>query len=413
MIRKIQDGLRNFYSDLTNNRASYNRNDYVEKYIDRKQLRAIYKSGLGSKIVRIKSSYSLNDAIEFDSTNDQSIYDNKLLKCIRKSSEFMLAFGRSLLVIYEPGANLSEPRRNTEPYDIDKCKIRVFSGDIVNVSHVITDFNSPDYYKPIMYTVRGLLVHPSRVVDFTYYDPEEQSMPDYQYGGISEYELIYDEIINDAVTTRSVGALMETASRRYMKVAGFRDAVGSNNHTHLVEAFRISEDAASIMGTTLIDAEDDVAVHDQTMNNLADANSISLQRIALGTGIPIPILVGENVKGLNSSGDNERKAFQDTIRTFQKTYLIDKIVRLCRLFGLGEPQLCDNQGGTPKEDVEYEATLMANAMVMREAGLDYEKYLEDKGFAYTSKFDPSDMFRENDLPEPVPVGENEASTNGE
>jgi hypothetical protein len=46
---------------------------------------------------------------------------------------------------------------------------------------------------------------------------------------------------------------------------------------------------------------------------LKDTDDISLRRIAMVSGVPLPMLIGENVKGLNSSGTQEKTSFNEMI----------------------------------------------------------------------------------------------------
>jgi hypothetical protein len=389
---RFQDGLKNIVNALVNIRRATAQNEYASELVKDTELRAIYKSALGSKIVRLKSGYALKDTLQFDTDNERELFDKFLLPHVKSAIQYMIGFGRGLVVIYEPNADLSTPASTSTKYNPKLHRLKVFSGDMVTVPQACMDLGNPDYYKPLMYTVRGHNFHPSRVIDFSYYKPVETEAPQYRYGGVSEFELCYPQIINDGIIERSIGAIMDKSSRKYIKVKGFKELLAADQADSLIAFFQNLESSASILGASIIDSEDDIAVHNQTISNLGDANMIGLQRLALGTGIPLPMLVGENVKGLNSSGDTERKAFQDTIESFQNDYVLAGVQSLASKFGLVPPTFKENQGGTPQEAVSYEEKALQNAIAMRELGLDYEKYLEEKGVSKPIEFGVDDFF---------------------
>ena len=101
---------------------------------------------------------------------------------------------------------------------------------------------------------------------------------------------------------------------------------------------------------------------------------------------PLAMLVGENVKGLNSTGDQERSAFQDMIETLQFDFLLEPIQDLCAWFGIQGVQFRENQGGTATERIEFESKVLANAKLLMELGQDYEKYLIDNELAEPNEF---------------------------
>ena len=161
-------------------------------------------------------------------------------------------------------------------------------------------------------------------------------------------------------------------------------------------------------GAALIDSEDDAYTVNQTLTNLQEADSITLRRLAMVTGIPLAILVGENVKGLNSTGDNEMRIFQDTIEVLQADYLEDPINELFAKIGLGKVSFKDNQGRTPDERIKFESLVIQNAIALYNIGEDHGKYLEENAVVVRDKF--SEFFPEPEETEVEPegaIGEND------
>jgi hypothetical protein len=304
----------------------------------------------------------------------------------------MLAFGRGIIVIHEPGANLAEPFRGTN--DPDKLRYHVFSGDMVSVSSVNLDLSSPDYYRPTSYHVRGVSLHPSRVIDFKYVEPSEMDAPNYFWGGVSEFELVYPQIVADGIVERAVPSILEKCATLFYKIKGFKELMMSGKESELIDYVTTAENGRSIYGAGIVDIEDDVTVVTQALTNLAESEQITLRRLAMVTGIPLSILVGESVKGLNATGESELKTFQDMIESLQSDYLLDPINILMTRLGQGVVGFKENQGETPLSRVTFEKSALENAMMLQALGEDYSTYLLDKDI--TKKDEYREMFPEEE-----------------
>lgn len=255
--------------------------------------------------------------------------------------------------------------------------------------------------KPRHYVVRGKSFHWTRVIDFTHYLPTELDLPTYNYGGISEFEMIHTQLINDGIVERASGTILEKNSTLFHKVKGFKDAVRCGDDDALIQYYAKLAEIRGIYGDGLIDADDDVINIAQALTNLDSVDSITIRRLALVTSIPVPMLVGESVQGLNSTGKQERQSFQDMIENLQFDYMIDPVCELCCKFGIEGVQFKDNQGGTALERVEFETKVIDNAVKLDALGEDGRQYLIDHDVV---KKDPwKDLFAEpapeRDLPD--------------
>jgi len=146
----------------------------------------------------------------------------------------------------------------------------------------------------------------------------------------------------------------------------------------MVEYFSRMEDIRGIHSAGLIDLEDEVLEISQTIANLAQADQITLRRLAMVTGMSITSLVGENAKGLNSTGENEAKMDQDMIESLQSEYLLEPINHLMRKCDQGIVSFKENQGETAGDRIEYDTKAIDNATKLQLMGEDYKLYLEDK-----------------------------------
>ncbi len=381
-ISKYWDGISSLFNTLANKRSAAASNVVTSVSITDAQLNEVYKTGIGNKIVSIKAGYALkSSAINFSSQEDKTFYLSKLEAHIKEAFVWSLAFGRGIIVIND-GGDLSEP---LEDVNKDDVKFDVFSGDMVSVTQYDMDLLSKRYLKPYYYNVRGYNFHHSRVIDITYVKPTQEDMPSYNYGGISEFELIYNQLINDGVVERASASIIEKNSSLFYKIKGFKSALERKQEDNIVKFYGMVEDRRSIYGAGLLDSEDEVLNVTQSLTNLKDADDISLRRVAMVSGIPLPMLIGENVKGLNASGTQEKTSFNEMIELLQQDYLVTKMNHLFGKLGMSAISFKENQNTTPLEKIEYETKAIDNAAKLYDMGYDAESYLKEKGVTAKSR----------------------------
>lgn len=372
--RKIKDGITDLNNQLANRRNVHNRNEITHRRLSYSTLRAIFNGGIGSQIVRLKSNVPLKDNLTIEQT-ELKFFNKKLKPYIYTASEYMIGFGRGIIVLIEKNKKLSDPISKT--IDRNNYKLEVFDGSMVTVSEYSIDLMDDRYNKPIIYNIRGYDVHHSRVIDFTYHKPIDDELPFYNFGGISEFEKVYNQLINDAIVERSSGAILEKNSTVFYKVDGFKQLLQQKKEAELLRFFGALEDARSIYGAGILDKNDDVVSVSQQLTNLDSVDTISLRRLSMVTGIPLSVLVGENVKGLNATGENEMSIWKDMIETIQDRYLIHPINELLSKFGIKEVEFDRMESLSVGEQVEADSKIIANAKGLYDMGEDYEAYLKE------------------------------------
>lgn len=378
--RKIQasDGLKSLTNDLINTRSITATSYFDPRRLSISDLRAIWRTGLAAKIVRIKAGYSLDDTLVFESDEDKEIYQAQLERAVKHAARYMIGFGRGLIVLVEPGQNLAEPRRPGAPVQ-EGTTLQVFSGDMVSVAERGTALGHPRYYRPISYVVRGERFHWTRCVDFSYYRPAEEEASIYQYGGISEFELIYSQLVADGVVQRAGPAVLEKSASIFYGITGFDEALAGGQEGYVRQYIQLTEALRSIYGAAVVDKETSITSVTQALAGMADVDTITLRRLAMVTGIPLALLVGENVRGLNSTGEQERAAFEDMIGTFQFDFLLEPIQDLCALYGVTGVRFLDEQGGSAIQRAQHTEIVLRNAQALAALGEDYRPLLEEHG----------------------------------
>jgi hypothetical protein len=380
------DGLVSFQNSLANRRNASSNNSFTSERILDESCRAIYKTGIGNKIIRLKTSNLLNDTLVFDNEEAERYFYRRLQVKVEEALRWALVFGRGIMVIQDRmGADLSKPL--TGKIDLNEVQVKVFSGDMVSVAEVDLNLSSPRYYKPKSYSVRGATFHHSRVIDVNYIMPSEFELPEYRYGGISEFQLIRDQLVNDGIVQRVIPHIVEKNSTIFYKVDGFKDLLASGREGLLINYFQQIEDHRSIYGAGILDKSDDIEPVSQAMTNLNESDMITLRRLAMVTSIPMSVLVGESAKGLNATGEMEMTIFQEMKQAIQSDHLAQPLQDLFDKLGLGDIYFKPNQGESPSKKIEYEAKAIDNALKLWQMGEDANLYLQDRGVLSLQKID--------------------------
>lgn len=377
-FKRFRDGLANIVNQLANRRNPAAQNVQEAEKMSDSEMRSFFRTGMGQRIIGLKGSQALNDTIQFKNDAQKEKYDEHLADYVKEAVGYMLGFGRGIIVIIEGNKELEDPLSTEIDWSLSGTKIEVFSGDMVFCPTPDIDLRSPRYNKPKFYSVRGYQIHHSRVTDFKYVKPPEYNLPQYQYGGVSEFELIREQLINDGIIQRAGGRIVEINSTLFHKVKGFKDAMQMGNDDQIVQYVSSLADIRGIYGDGIIDAEDDVFEVSQALTNLPEVNMMSLSRISLVTGIHLIALAGESPSGLNADGSGGRAVTQDTIESLQSNYIVKPLKEFCKVMGLDDVKFKDNQGGTANERMDYETKAIDNAVKLESIGEDYSKYLAEK-----------------------------------
>lgn len=370
----IFDGLKSFVNSLTNQRNALNNNIVVNNQrLSLPMLQDLNKNGLYRRIVSLKAGHSTKAGFNFDDDDSQAFYQTIEAE-FNNAVNNMVGYGRGVMVLISPNEPLSEPLNSNK-----NLKIKSFGGDMITAVSASFDLLDDRYMKPDFYVIREKQVHHSRVIDFTYEKPPEIDLPLYFYGGISEAELIYPQIIADGVVERAVPSILEKSATLFYKVAGFTQALASKKEGDILRHFGTLENARSMYGAGIVDKDDEIQVVQQTLTNLQESDLITLRRIALVSSIPLTILLGEGARGLNNNNDTEKQVFNEMIEVLQKKYILTPLGDLMELMGHKRPSIKIGQNISALDKVSFEGFVLDNATKLYNMGEDSQQYLNENG----------------------------------
>lgn len=390
-LLNFSDGLTSLTNSYANNRNAIATNKITSLKLDDAELRAIYKSGMGEKIVDIKASSIFKEGIICANESDKKYIEDKILPEIKQAAKFMIGFGRGIVIVAEPNRSLKEPLSQ----NVNLQTTRFISVSGLNVNALIDSNQSlvdEMFEKPFFYIYKSEFIHHSRVIDLTYKKPLEDERSFYKFGGMSEFEYIYPQLINDAVIERAVPTLIEKISTLFYKVSGFKDALRQKKESNILRFFRSLENFRGIYGAGVIDAQDDLKTENQNLSGISEADIISLRRLAAVTRIPLSWLVGEAVQGLNATGKNESDIFWAVIKALGDEYILTKLNDMLFTLGLEKIEIKEQAQMSPLERAQFETIVIDNAAKIGDIGFDAKSYMVQKGLEVEVKSDFENEF---------------------
>ncbi|MDR0579773.1 MAG: DUF1073 domain-containing protein [Campylobacteraceae bacterium] len=388
VTKKIYDGLLNLYNATYNRRVAANQ--FIISSSERlmpQEAKDYYKTGVGNKIVRKLTNSVYKNGFVFDNKEQEKIFFKKVFPDIRKATYSMFAYGRGVVVIVENGKRLDEPLGEVNIMN-DSVVIRSFDATVVQPLakddrsvDVENNIFALDYLRPNKYQINNVLVDKSRVIDFTYVAPPDIELPLYQYGGISLFELIKDEIKNILLGRDGVGSAIHRSSIPVFAVEGLMDEALRGKEQVILKMIEDIMDKATFLNAIAVDKEGVVpSTLSQTFTGIKDATDFLFRMVSFVTDIPLSELIGENVRGLNATGDNEVTSWNEGKENIQQNYLINPINRLNVKLGIEQIEFKSPEQIKLKERAEIDAIVLDNAAKMEMLGINPKLYLKGKGF---------------------------------
>ena len=374
--QKFSDGITSLKNSMVNDRSATSSNKFNSSIISVDELDAISKQGIGQRILNLKIGGVFKNGFIFENEANRAIWDRLKIKDeLIKAGKDMLTFGGAYVIIIEKDKELSEPI--SKKVNLNNVLVKSFTKDMVVPSVVSFDLYDDRFMKPKGYYVYGKEVHISRVIEFNYIEPLDLKKSSYSFSGISEFEIIYTQLIDDAVITRAIPSVISKGSITHYKVDGFKEALASGKEDAILRFYSAMENMKDISGSVILDKNDDIIENTKTLSNLDVADKTTLRRIAMSVGIPLKILMGENMQSQGLHSDNlQDVVYINTLMELKDSYLASNVTKIGEMLGLGNIEFANFETFT-KDD---ESKIIDNATKLDVLGSDGEEYLRDNGF---------------------------------
>jgi phage-related protein (TIGR01555 family) len=318
-------------------------------------MNSLYRSHwIVRKIIDVPQEDMLKNWIELNTDADPEQID-KFQKVIRKTqtrAKFLsgLKWGR----LYGGAAGIMMIKGHekilSEPLDYDAVMPDSYKGLLVvdrwsGISpsvDTVTDINSPDFGLPEMYSItvndgKTYDVHSSRVIRFIGRDLPEWEAQAEQRWGISEIELVFDELKKRDNTSWNIASLVFLANVRVLKMGDLAQMLSVNNPTaqqKLYNTLQSQNWLMSNMGMMVLNKDDDFDNKQFTFSGLNDIYQSFMLDIAGCAEIPVTKLFGRAPAGMNATGESDLQNYSDTISERQESHArpgLDKLLPIVAL----------------------------------------------------------------------------------
>lgn len=254
----------------------------------------------------------------------------------------------------------------SKPLDLDSIEVGSYRGLIVldrwsgvqPSANLVEDIESVDFGLPESYTcttnTKGKAVfevHHSRVLRFTGRELPEWERQAELYWGMSEIELIYDELQKRDYTSWNIVSLLTRAQIMAMKDPELAQkqsgALMSNDlfNQYLQRMSQISE-GLNNQGLLVLGKDGGIESHQYSFGGLADVYNTFMLDVSGAAEIPVSRLYGRTITGLGQSGEGDLQVYYDTVEQKRARELGPQIDKLL-------PIICMSTFGKVPDDLDY------------------------------------------------------------
>ena len=243
-----------------------------------------------------------------DAAERQNII-RKVVKAIRS----MECVGGCLIYLQTDDNDLSEPL-DLLTYDVRKVTDFIHI-DPINVAATVVNTIEPakaDYMEPEIWYVIGLgNVHKSRFLKFEDNVPELLLRPMCMYFGTPLTNLIKQDIANSNLATQGLANLINRC--RYMFLKTDDQSYTTANVKNFKDRLRVMSKMQDNFMFTPIKATEDVVQQTTALTGFSETTEFLYEVISAKTSIPMTELMGTSAKGLNATGEGDRRAWYDRV----------------------------------------------------------------------------------------------------
>lgn len=303
--------------------------------------------------IDINTQMDPDDIERFERLQRRTRVKRDILQCLKWSR---LYGGAAAVIIIEGHENMLD-----QPLDYDSIMPNSFKGlipsdrwtGITPGADMITDVTNPDFGLPEYYEWAtdefSVKVHHSRILRFTGRDLTTIERYTEQQWGISEVELLFDELKKRDNTSFNIAQLVFLANLRVLKMGDLGEllAIGNeDNQKDLYNTIQAQNWLMNNMGMYLLNKEDDFQTHQYSFAGLNDIYESFMLDIAGAAEMPVTKIFGRSPQGMNATGDGDKDNYYNTIEQKQTAQLEPALDKLL-------PIMYVSEFGAVPEDLDY------------------------------------------------------------
>lgn len=303
--------------------------------------------------IDINTQMDPDDIERFERLQRRTRVKRDILQCLKWSR---LYGGAAAVIIIEGHENMLD-----QPLDYDSIMPNSFKGlipsdrwtGITPGADMITDVTNPDFGLPEYYEWAtdefSVKVHHSRILRFTGRDLTTIERYTEQQWGISEVELLFDELKKRDNTSFNIAQLVFLANLRVLKMGDLGESLAIGNEDgqkDLYNTIQAQNWLMNNMGMYLLNKEDDFQTHQYSFSGLNDIYESFMLDIAGAAEMPVTKIFGRSPQGMNATGDGDKDNYYNTIEQKQTAQLEPALDKLL-------PIMYVSEFGAVPEDLDY------------------------------------------------------------
>lgn len=227
-----------------------------------------------------------------------------------------------------------DPDYYEKPFNIDGVMPGAYRGisqvDPIWCTPVLTDtsINDPSsirFYDPQFWMINGKKYHRSHLAVFVPHPVPDLLKPNYQYGGISIPQLIYERVYAAERTANEAPQLAMTKRTSVLKVNA---AAMFSNMTETMVKLQDWVGLRDNYGLKIVDKDsEDYMQHDTGLADLDVTIMTQYQLVAAVADVPATKLLGTAPKGFNATGEHEAENYRQSLESIQSNDLDPMLAR--------------------------------------------------------------------------------------
>jgi len=250
-----------------------------------------------------------------------------------------------------------------KPLDYDTIMPKAFKGLLVldrwtgivpDTSQLVDDINDPEYGLPEFYTLttqggQVFRVHHSRVLRFIGGKLPYLERIAEMYWGVSEVEIIMEELKKRDNTSWNIANLIFLANLRVLKMADLGEtlAIGTEQQQQDVYNTAAAQNALmSNQGMMMLGEKDEFETHQYQFSGVDKVYENFMCDLAGACGIPVTKLFGRAPAGMDATGESDSQNYDGTIEQKQGAQLRPILRKLV-------PVMCVSEWGFIPDDLNY------------------------------------------------------------
>ena len=313
-----------------------------EKYTFR-QLANIYRfDGVGKNICNCVADDGTAPGFEIDGDTGgealKLVNSVGIRKAIRKAAKWTRAFGGSVVVKkIADGRKLQEEAGKEGEivgFNVYPCCVVSVDQDDYDKDQTSAFYGEPIWYSITMANGEKIRVHRTRCEIFQgeevpFVGQEEVVEQSVRLFGDSALVPEMKRLNKLGISEEGISDLMSEVNIAFMKLNGLDAKLSAKNGMQQIRTrFQAIEEGKSMCRAIIGDTTEDVTILNSSLVGIPETTYRQMQLLVAAAGLPMAKIFGESSSGLSTTGEGNRKMYDQKVETWRDDHLTDPVESL-------------------------------------------------------------------------------------